>query len=416
MTPVCFHTLQSRCGASVPVVSPEPVARFDVASPKDPAHSPLRATPVDARKPVAVGKTADDLDQLNAAAKDAVLPAAPCDANDDTSPQGAGPSAVPSAPSGVGSEGAGAGAIAYDEAEDMLEWGHERFGAEELSEHVDCLNQSAVRHAIEEWLPLVREDAVRFSSAYETLRTTGGGPEALDELAHECAAIRQKVLEDREETSGANASFDRGEGEEVVVDNFWNEPFFLLVSAAKVYAKFAEWVASIAKQAGADGAHIVCFKPMASAAQKARRPAWQGSGAAPSSPSSNQGRGWGSMVDLVRGSIVVDSWDGVLRCLQLVRGNFDVEILRVRNRFTATADVPQVWGGYRHVALTVRLLGHGHVCELLVHHRQLFGLRTTESDDRFHKFRDALAWSQTGGSGVETFTQLLSPRSPASVA
>jgi hypothetical protein len=54
------------------------------------------------------------------------------------------------------------------------------------------------------------------------------------------------------------------------------------------------------------------------------------------------------------------------------------------------------------------------VCELLVHHRQLFGLRTTESDDRFHKFRDALAWSQTGGStGVETFTQLLSPRSPA---
>ena len=122
------------------------------------------------------------------------------------------------------------------------------------------------------------------------------------------------------------------------------------------------------------------------------------------------------MVDLVRGSIVVDSWDGVLRCLQLVRGNFDVEILRVRNRFTATADVPQVWGGYRHVALTVRLLGHGHVCELLVHHRQLFCLRTTESDDRFHKFRDALAWSQTGGSGVETFTQLLSPRSPASVA
>jgi len=38
----------------------------------------------------------------------------------------------------------------------------------------------------------------------------------------------------------------------------------------------------------------------------------------------------------------MDDWDGVLRCLQTVRGDFDVEILRVRNRFTATADVPQV--------------------------------------------------------------------------
>jgi hypothetical protein len=390
----------------------------------EPAQWPLRVTTLDAEdspgpQPLAVGKTADVIDQLNAAAEDAALPAAPCGFNNDPSPQGAGPSAVPSAPSGVGSEGAGAGAIAYDEAEDMLEWGHERFGAEALGEHIDCLNQSAVRHALEEWLPLVREDALRFSSAYEALRTTGSGPVALDELAHECAAIRQKVLEDQGETFGANASFDRGEGEEEVVDNFWNEPFFLLVSAAKVYAKFAEWVASIAKQAGAQGAHIICFKPIASAAQKARRPAWLYSGAAPAAPASGgtvEGGGGGSLIDLVRGSIVVDSWDGVLRCLQLVRGNFDVEILRVRNRFTATADVPQVWGGYRHVALTVRLLGHGHVCELLVHHRQLFCLRTTESDDRFHKFRDALAWSQTGGSGVETFTQLLSPRSPASVA
>jgi len=53
-------------------------------------------------------------------------------------------------------------------------------------------------------------------------------------------------------------------------------------------------------------------------------------------------RGWGSVVDVVRASVVLDDWDGVLCCLHTVRGDFDVEILRVRNRFTATADVPQV--------------------------------------------------------------------------
>ena len=108
--------------------------------------------------------------------------------------------------------------------------------------------------------------------------------------------------------------------------------------------------------------------------------------------------------------MVVDDWDGILSTLKAVRGDFDVEILRIRNRFTATSDVPQIWGGYRHIALTVRLLGHGHVCELLVHHRQLYNLRSPESDERFRKFRDALAWSQDGAGGVETFTQLLSPR------
>ena len=418
------------CGASAPVV--DGTARADAGinvavTPKDPAHAPQGA-PADAQGSAAPGPqpTAPDPEQPEGGrvqSAGAASPSAPRGA-DEPSPRGGGTDAAPAAPSGVGAEGAeGAGVIAYDEAADVLEWGHERFGVEALGEQLESLNASAVQHELEEWLPLVCEDALRFSSAYEALRTAAGGPEAIDELAHECAAIRQKVLEDRGDTSGANTSFDRGEGDEEEVDNFWNEPFFLLVSAAKVYDKFAAWVASIASQAGADGAHTVCFKPIASAAQKARRPAWaRGAGAdagaaaaAPGAGGAEEGRGWGAVVDLVRGSIVVDSWDGVLRCLQLVRGDFDVEILRVRNRFTATADVPKVWGGYRHVALTVRLLGHGHVCELLIHHRQLFALRTPASDERFHTFRDALAWSQAGANGVETFTQLLSPRSPGPV-
>ena len=62
------------------------------------------------------------------------------------------------------------------------------------------------------------------------------------------------------------------------VDNFWNEPFFLLVSAAKVYDKFSHWVTSVAAQADANATHTVSFKPIISAAQKARRPAWKRSG------------------------------------------------------------------------------------------------------------------------------------------
>jgi len=62
------------------------------------------------------------------------------------------------------------------------------------------------------------------------------------------------------------------------VDNFWNEPFFLLVSAAKVYDKFSQWVTSVASQADANATHTVSFKPIISAAQKARRPAWKRSG------------------------------------------------------------------------------------------------------------------------------------------
>ena len=123
-------------------------------------------------------------------------------------------------------------------------------------------------------------------------------------------------------------------------------------------------------------------------------------------------RGWGSLLDVVRGSVVCEDWQAVLRCLQAVRGDFDVEILRLRNRFTDSSDVPQVWGGYRHISLAVRLLGHGHVCELLVHHRSLQTLRSSESERRYHDFRDSLAWSQDGKEGVETYTQLLSPCTP----
>ena len=347
----------------------------------------------------------------------AAAPALPGTAPADSSPREGG-TAAPSAPEGVGGETADARMIAYHESEgeERLQWGAECFTAEELAETLEGLDQSAAQHSLEEWLPRVREDALRYSEAYEGLRKAEGGPEALEEVAHECAAIREKILEDRsDDDAAANASFDNGEGNEEPVDNFWNEPFFLLVSAAKVHGKFSEWVASIATQTGADASHSVCFKPIHSAAQKARRPGWQrgGASAAPGGDTAleaGRGRGWGSLVDIVRASVVVDDWQGVLRCLQAVRGDFDVEILRIRNRFTATADVPQIWGGYRHIALTVRLLGHGHVCELLVHHRLLHSLRSPQADERFHHFRDALAWAQKGPGGTETFVQLLSPR------
>jgi hypothetical protein len=378
-----------------PLATPEDVVEFSVV-PAEPKQPPSSAQEADvAQADVAPGPQPSE--------NDAVAPAA------EASPrEGSAAGAPPAAPTGVGGE-ASAGTIAYHEGDDRLEWGKESWSCEGINELLEHCDSSHVRHLLDECLPPVREDALVFSSAYEELRKREGGPEALEELAHECAAIRQKVLEDRD-GDGANASFDRGEGDEEGVDNFWNEPFFLLVSAAKVYSRFSEWVDSIARQANANTTHTACFKPIASAAQKARRPAWQNSGAEHQGEGDAQARGWGSVVDVVRASVVVDDWDGILSTLKAVRGDFDVEILRIRNRFTATSDVPQIWGGYRHIALTVRLLGHGHVCELLVHHRQLYNLRSPESDERFRKFRDALAWSQDGAGGVETFTQLLSPR------
>ena len=329
-------------------------------------------------------------------------------ANADVSPREGAP--TPFAPMGVGCESAGTspGTIVFHEGQDRLEWGLESFSAEELNALLDSNDSSIERKSLNECLSLVREDALQFSSVYEEMRKCEGGHEALEEVAHECAAIRQKVLEDTAGDTRANCSFDRGEGVEEEIENFWNEPFFLLVSAAKVYDRFSEWVGFIARQSDSNTTHSVSFKPIVSAAQKASRPRWNRG--APQADGAGKGRGWGSLVDIVRASVVVDDWDCMLRCLKAVRGDFDVEILRIRTRFNDTADVPQVWGGYRHIALTIRLLGHGHVCELLIHHRKLYNLRSPDSDERFRKFRHALACSQAGEGGVETFTQLLSPR------
>lgn len=405
------------CASSVPVKH-DPTASTAAAAPPakasiEPLATPhdnmveFSAVPAEQKQPPSAQKLvvqADVAPGPQPSENDAAAPAA------EASPREAAGGA-PAAPMGVGGESAGT--IAYHEGEDRLEWGKKSWSADGLTELLEHYDSNQVRHCLDECLPPVREDALTFSIVYEELRKREGGPEALEELAHECAVIRQKVLTDRD-GDDANASFDRGEGDEEGVDNFWNEPFFLLVSGAKVYSRFSEWVDSIAKQANANTTHTVCFKPIASAAQKARRPAWLSSGDQNQGEGAAQARGWGSVIDVVRASVVVDDWDGILRTLKAVRGDFDVQILRIRNRFTATSDVPQIWGGYRHIALTIRLLGHGHVCELLVHHRQLHNLRSPESDERFRKFRDALAWSQDGVGGVETFTQLLSPR-PAAI-
>jgi len=117
---------------------------------------------------------------------------------------------LPAAPSGVGGESA----IAYHEGEDRLEWGRDSYSAENLNTLLDACDSGSVRHSLDEWLPSVREDANLFSDAYDVLRKSAGGPEALEEVAHECAVIRQKVLEDRGDDAGGNSSFDRGEGEE----------------------------------------------------------------------------------------------------------------------------------------------------------------------------------------------------------
>jgi len=404
------------CGASAPVVAP--VAAQDDARAQHPAPA---ATPLDAAPAAKHPPREHEAAPGPQAPADPAPPGAGAATPPDSSPRDDG-AAAPAAPAGVGGElaapapapAAPANAVAYDdrEGEDRLQWGSDSFTVEELNEVLERLDGTAAQYSLEELLPQVREDALRYSEAYETLRNEEGGAEALEELAHECAAIRIKVLEDRDDSDTVtSSSFDNGEGDEEPVDNFWNEPFFLLVSGAKVYGKFTEWVASIAAQADANAAHSVCFKPISSAAQKARRPVWQrGGAAAVSTAEAGGGRGWGSLVDVIRASIVVDDWHGILRCLQAVRGDFDVEILRIRNRFTATADVPQLWGGYRHIALSVRLLGHGHVCEVLVHHRQLCSLRSPEAEGRFHRFRDALAWTQDGQGGVETYVELLSPR------
>ena len=228
----CVTLLASRmgCGASAPVLHDPAVAVATNSAPSAsvPHRADEAATPSDKKASPAHGAHEGGIESAAPGpqpAEDAcsaprangcaeagtqdmhAAGAAPAPAGaQDSSPR----SGLPAAPSGVGGESA----IAYHEGEDRLEWGRESYSAENLNTLLDTCDSGPVSQSLDEWLPSVREDANLFSDAYDVLRKSAGGPEALEEVAHECAVIRQKVLEDRGDEAGSNASFDRGEGGE----------------------------------------------------------------------------------------------------------------------------------------------------------------------------------------------------------
>jgi hypothetical protein len=105
--------------------------------------------------------------------------------------------------------------------------------------------------------------------------------------------------------------------------------------------------------------------------------------------------------DLVRCSIVFDSVPDLQECLALIIADPRVNVVRVKNRFSAAYDAVKECCGYRDIQLSVTLndLGeehermglHEHVCEVQLHLNSIYKLKNDEGHKRYVEFRNRRA-------------------------
>eukprot|EP00929_Paragymnodinium_shiwhaense_P094393 TRINITY_DN54939_c0_g1_i2.p1 TRINITY_DN54939_c0_g1~~TRINITY_DN54939_c0_g1_i2.p1 ORF type:complete len:505 (+),score=68.11 TRINITY_DN54939_c0_g1_i2:194-1708(+) len=95
------------------------------------------------------------------------------------------------------------------------------------------------------------------------------------------------------------------------------------------------------------------------------------------------------LCDVVRGSIVYDSLEGIQKGLEVLRE--ETTIRRLKNRFDPSYDAT-LTGGYRDLCLNVDMdcgkCRAPHTCEIQLHHVKLFGLKSHGGHTRYIEFRD----------------------------
>ena len=128
---------------------------------------------------------------------------------------------------------------------------------------------------------------------------------------------------------------------------------------------------------------MVACKPLARAATKAM---------------ALRGGRLGDLTDLLRGSLVFRDAGALHAALQLLDGLPNVALLRCRNSLDPALEgsmtsygLLRASGGYRCVALLLRLEGYPHVAELTLHLEPLFTLRGRLAE-RKGAYRRYTAW------------------------
>ena len=230
----------------------------------------------------------------------------------------------------------GPGGIDFDMLSDILTWGGQ------------ALTRSALEHLIES------------APDHDHPPPTAPLPPPLDPsalnglLASVCEAegpegascLKRAFDAARSVASGGSGGGGDDDDPPAPLENYWDEPYNLLVSAAQVWPPFSDLVQSLA--AGAGGcAGAASFKPLhrfiadgppAARVQACAATSGGGGGAAAaaegagedSQPSAGEAGGWASQLDVVAGDLVLPSLQGMAACLDALCANADVDLLRIR--------------------------------------------------------------------------------------
>jgi hypothetical protein len=81
-----------------------------------------------------------------------------------------------------------------------------------------------------------------------------------------------------------------------------------------------------------------------------------------------------NVVDIVRGSLIFNSLSDMVKAVKSIRLNPNITVVRVKNQFENHLRK----GGYKDIKLNVSI--NGHICEMQLHLRQFWKLRTGQHD------------------------------------
>jgi len=101
------------------------------------------------------------------------------------------------------------------------------------------------------------------------------------------------------------------------------------------------------------------------------------------------------LLDVCRQSIVFESIGDLCRCLGSIRGDADIQVVRIKNRMEPSYD-STVSAGYRDVVLNMRITSKRavhlrvdtHVCELQLMLRDFAEMKHDQGHKRYKQFRD----------------------------
>mmetsp|Transcript_60146 Transcript_60146/g.159854 ORF Transcript_60146/g.159854 Transcript_60146/m.159854 type:complete len:757 (+) Transcript_60146:2012-4282(+) len=102
------------------------------------------------------------------------------------------------------------------------------------------------------------------------------------------------------------------------------------------------------------------------------------------------------LVDVCRQSVIFDDMAGIARCLSVLCADSEVVLLRLKNRLDPSYDAARLSGGYRDIAINLRIVNaqtmdlgiDTHVCELQLLIRPFAELKSDEGHKRYVTFRN----------------------------